>query len=213
MAQSLKNSRFARLRLVLLLGLLVIVGLYAWRKLPRSVPGIAFRGGQSQNLKLDKIPFYQQTDGRWGKEKLAKTTDSLASVGCTITSVSMGLARFGIDLTPDRLNQALNQKQGYTSQGWLIWHKIGEIAPVAIEVPAKPSHEVIDKALQKGWPVVANVLIEENVQHWILITGKQGQDYLINDPLGPKPGELLGKFKSQIYAIRILKHMKPATPS
>lgn len=69
MAQSLKNSRFARLRLVLLLGILVIVGLYAWRKLPRSVPGIAFRGGQSQNLKLDKIPFYQQTGPRLSDQR------------------------------------------------------------------------------------------------------------------------------------------------
>ena len=78
----------------------------------------------------------------------------------------------------------------------------------AVEVVSKVCYEKIDQALIAGHPVITKVFIDNAVNHWVLIVGKNGVDYLIKDSLGDgETLEKLSKYDSNIYAIRILKQM------
>jgi hypothetical protein len=67
-------------------------------------------------------------------------------------------------------------------------------------------HEAIDAALKARQPVLAKVFINRVITHWVLIVGKEGTEYLVQDPLGggSKP-DSLSRYSSGMHAIRILK--------
>lgn len=198
---------------------LILVGLGAllWWKAPqftrpappvKSIPAVSEASATPFHFALS--PIYLQNDPRWGDDTIGGSHESLAAVGCTVTSVSMALAHYGITLPPKQLNNLLKQHNGYTRQGWLIWHTIAVITDnkIRVEVPAAPSHALIDAALSARRPVIAKVLLHNVIPHWVLVVGKAEQDYLIKDPLGNgKTLDKLSKFGSAVYAIRIVKQI------
>lgn len=170
---------------------------------------IAPRGGTSlAHFRLGSAPIYLQTDPRWRAVHLGRTAEPLGSVGCVVCCVSMGLAHHGVAIRPDSLNAALTAAGGFTERGWLKWETVEDVAGgrARIEVPGKLSHAAIDKALRAGCPVLAKVMIRGTIQHWVLIVGKDGLDYMIHDPLGDGVSlDRLDGYDSNIYAIRIVR--------
>ena len=78
--------------------------------------------------------------------------------------------------------------------------------PDGAEVTLEANPADLDLALKQGQPVMAKALINRLVPHWVLIAGKEGQEYLIHDPLGDgKTAESLSKYGSNIYGLRIIK--------
>ena len=67
----------------------------------------------------------------------------------------------------------------------------------------------MDQALTNHQPVIAKVYIKSVIPHWVLVVGKDRDDYLMRDPLMDEDtiGHL-SDYDSKIYAIRI---MKPAS--
>ncbi len=54
--------------------------------------------------------------------------------------------------------------------------------------------------------MIAKVLYENRIWHWVLITGKSATDYLIHDPLSSgSEYEPMTAYPSGIYAIRYLE--------
>jgi hypothetical protein len=50
------------------------------------------------------------------------------------------------------------------------------------------------------------VFINRVITHWVLVVGKEGTEYLIQDPLGSGQGAArLSRYSSGVHAIRILK--------
>jgi hypothetical protein len=120
----------------------------------------------------------------------------------------MALEHFGCTLTPKELNDALKANSGYTWRGLVRWDAIRQVSggKVTVEVVATPSLALIDAALKNGEPVLAKVLLSEDVYHWVLIVGKEGVNYLVRDPLGNGADLVqLSQYESDILAIRILK--------
>jgi hypothetical protein len=202
------QKKYTLLAIALSFVFLCVIALFWFLKKPQQIQSIPATGGISQErYQLSESPFFLQTDVRWSKDEIGGSRETLRAVGCTICSVSMALAYHGIEMMPNQLNEKLKEKEGYTEQGWLKWNKIAELTDkkVRIEIPEKLSHETIDKALKAGQPVVAKVFLNRFITHWVLIVGKSGQEYLIKDPLGDgKSLEMLSKFGSDIYAIRIV---------
>jgi hypothetical protein len=202
------QKRYTLLAMALSLVFFCAVALFWFLQKPQQIQSIPATGGVSQErYQLSESPFFLQTDARWSKDEIGGSRETLRAVGCTICSVSMALAYHGIEMMPNQLNEKLKEKEGYTEQGWLKWNKIAELTDkkVRIEIPEKLSHETIDKALKAEQPVVAKVFLNRFITHWVLIVGKSGQEYLIKDPLGDgKSLEMLSKFGSDIYAIRIV---------
>lgn len=56
--------------------------------------------------------------------------------------------------------------------------------------PNDPARDALDNALCGGHPVIVRVTGSDGIfgDHSVLVTGKQGDDYMINDPAGAAPG-------------------------
>lgn len=198
-------SRFAAAAVAL-----ALLPLEACRETPRdSGTSIAPRGGASlAHFRLGTAPIYLQTDPRWRTAHLGSTSEPLGSVGCVVCCVSMGIAHHGVAIRPDSLNAALTAADGFTERGWLKWEKVRDVTDgrARVEVPGTLSHAVIDNALRAGCPVLAKVMIRGTIQHWVLIVGKDGLDYVIQDPLGDGVSlDRLDRYGSNIHAIRIVR--------
>jgi hypothetical protein len=74
------------------------------------------------------------------------------------------------------------------------------------------SHARIDRALKSQQPVIAKVYLNGIIPHWVLIVGKEGNDYLMRDPLEDgKKVQRLSEYGSKIYAMRTLKQQASPT--
>ena len=153
-------------------------------------------------------PIYLQKDPRWQEETIGGSQETIGQVGCTLCCVSMALAHYGIQLMPNQLNELLKANQGYTQQGWLKWHTVSQIThhQTRFTIPSKPRTDLIETALSAGEPVIAKIYLWQTQPHWVLIVGKQGNNYLVKDPLGDGQSlDSLSATNGTIQAIRILK--------
>jgi hypothetical protein len=178
-----------------------------WYLRGRNSPPIAAAGGTPfTNFVAIETPFYLQRDERW-KNDTIRSGETLAKVGCTVSSLAMALEHYGVSFTPGALNEALNANGGYTRRGWLQWNAVARLSggKASVGVLAKPTHHDIDAALMALQPVLAKVFINRVIPHWVLLVGKDGQDYLMRDPLNEgKTLEKLSKYGSDIYGVRIV---------
>lgn len=132
-----------------------------------------------------------QRDTRWSSHKLGYSYLTIGSHGCLITAISMILNWYGKSTDPAQLNDALVRVGGFTGAN-LYWNAIAQVQPdiylaKSIDcyyIPA-PLHE-IDALLADDVPVLVHVDFNLSTpaveQHWVLIVGKSGSDYIINDP-------------------------------
>jgi hypothetical protein len=131
------------------------------------------------------VPVFEQGDPRWTFDLLGPTIDTMGQAGCAVTSAAMVLSAYGVDTDPQRLNRYLTLHGGYTEEGWLYWEKAAEIAPggqveKAYEDP--PSYALIDRNLLMGNPVIVRLRLRNGHTHFVVVVGKSGWDYLIQDP-------------------------------
>ncbi len=194
--------------------LLTVLGTLGW-----SVRWfLAKRGGEVRlaarseqavpRMVLGNDTMYRQRDPQWAEEKTGGSRETLSAVGCTVCGLSMALAQHGVALNPAELNRKLQDGGGYTEQGWVKWDAVRGVTGgrVAVELPAHPSQEDIDTALAAGNPVLVKVYLAPGVQHWVLLVGREGREYLMKDPLGDgKSLGLLSSLGSDIFAVRIVK--------
>lgn len=178
---------------------------------PRPLPA---RGGLPflKSVQLE-VPHFAQGDERWKEDLLGSTEATLHAEGCAVASAAMVLSSYGIDTDPGRLNEFLTGREnGYTPEGWIYWEEAAELAPGQVEKAYEdlPSYARIDWNLLRGNPVIIRVKLPEN-NHFVVIAGKKGREYLILDPgakdEGEGKGELLplSALAPQIDALRYYK--------
>ena len=159
----------------------LLIALYIW---PHR---IAARGGLPiPGEMLIEVPQFFQGDSRWGNELLGETSGMLGAEGCAVSSASMVLGFYGMDIDPKRLNRFLRDHQGYEGKGWLKWESAAAFTPGLVEKAYEelPSHELIDWNLFHGNPVIVRIRRSDGITHFVVIVGKRGFDYLIRDPAG-----------------------------
>lgn len=208
----MKSSNYKK-GITLFLGISVVVlGLAAYQVVLRrdanSEP-VAPSNGESFDLEI-ACPVYSQMGASWSKDELGNSGGSLGSYGCTICSASMALGSYGIDLDPRALNRRLITKGGFTESGLLIWKSLAEVAGPDYEIVVRNRFDSqdLDESLRAGNPLIAKVLYQGRIWHWVLVVGKKGADYLIIDPLSDVGVELArNHYSDGFYAIRYLnKH-------
>lgn len=160
------------------------------------------------------VPRFAQSDPRWADDPLGPTQSSMAEAGCAVCSAAMVLAFYGQDIDPGRLNAFLSDKGGYTPEGWLYWEKAADYHPGAARHAYEdlPSYYLIDSNLERGNPVIVRIRFPNGVTHFVVIMGKDGFDYLIQDPAaaganGVYPLRIL---VPQIDALRFYERLTPA---
>lgn len=191
--------------IILLIGIILLFWL-KWDTIigKKTLPILPINSQTVQDIPLIHIPnLYNQNDIRWSNDLLGDTNERLGNVGCLVSSAAMNLSYYNIDINPKVLNKKLKKLDGYTHSGWLIWKKLEELTEDKIKIKfPKLSHESIDRFLLKKIPVLAKILIDKRIPHWVLIVGKKDGEYLIYDPLKSDALKNISVYDSLIYSIR-----------
>ncbi|MFO1486572.1 MAG: hypothetical protein U1F71_24635 [Verrucomicrobiaceae bacterium] len=178
----------------------------------RMSPSIASVGGRELHIRLpDDGKTLLQKDKRWANDQLGPSDCTLGSHGCLVASVAMACSNLGVKLTPKELNERLKKADGFLPQGWVVWNAVPKVTDdkLTAEYHAKARHAAMDEALERGaYPVVKYFLVG-GIQHWCVIVGKEGQEYLARDPLrdDAKPVKL-SELTAKIYAVRVIKKVE-----
>ncbi len=152
------------------------------------VPEPAGTGGR-----IDPI---SQNDPRWKEVRLGDSFSDLTigDWGCLLTCFTMTANAFGKELSPADLNDRMLRKQLFLDHKLTPWNALANLYSDIIyegrlEARNTPNlTERIDAALKAGHPVAVQVdytpesPYTPNDQHWVLVVGREGNDYRINDP-------------------------------
>ena len=201
MKNTRRTNRFKTLALIALVIILSLTGykLYTHNK-NRNKQELS-----EISIQVSKNPYFLQTDKRWAKDKIGGSNETVAQVGCTISCVAMSLTHKGFKVTPKDLNKKLKSARGYTSRGWLKWYTIQKLtnSKFKVYVPRHFNNLLIDKLLLEKKDIIAKIMINGFISHWVLIVGKQSYQYLVKDPLeSSKEIIKISKYNSKIYSIR-----------
>ena len=166
------------------------------------------------------IKPYSQNDWRWRNQKLGHGTQTFSEFGCLLTCFSMMLSGFGENYNPLQLNNNIKNMQSngfngsevfFLAPALLIGHvkywgnyrsKKNTNIPHSFYDPNITNK--IDEYLARGDAAIVQVDKDPtdpynfNVeQHWVLVLARQGDDYLVLDPIDGKPVSLLSKYGRQ----------------
>ncbi len=145
----------------------------------------SFASSVGGNTCLDSSPgggsdgnFYSQRDPQWCKKYIGISNDTIGSVGCFISSVSMVYKKLGHDITP--LSYASNPSNFWGNTAYMV-------------APSPPSGytykqvsysaNTVDNELKAGRYVIAQVKMANiSGMHFIVIISGSGGNYKIHDP-------------------------------
>jgi hypothetical protein len=198
-------------------GLILALALYAgvegfwnWKHVISSSGGRYF----FQRVEIS-VPAFAQDDPRWSLQLLGPTLYTVGEQGCALASAAMVLASYGIDTDPQRLNQFLTADGGYTPNGWIYWEKAADLAPGEVEkaYEDRPSYALIDQNLLAGNPVIVRLTLRNGENHFVVVVGKEGWNYLVRDPARPPDWGVypLKELTQNIEALRFYRVLKPIT--
>jgi hypothetical protein len=210
---SLRSPLLRAVSFVLALGTLIALIYFAHLQETWSRKGLLEPSGGRYFFRRVElpVPLFRQSDDRWRHDLLGPTPNTLGAEGCAVASAAMVLASYGYDTDPQRLNVFLKANQGFTPQGWLYWEKAAELAGGHVRHAYEdlPSYELIDRNLARGNPVIVRLRLPSRITHFVVITGKEGFDYLTRDPgAGASKGLYpLREFGSRIEALRFYEKL------
>ena len=161
-----------------------------------------------------ELPMHRfaQADPLWSDDPLGLTPATMGEEGCAVSSSAMVLAFYGQDIDPGRLNAFLTANGGYTPQGWLYWEKAAEFSPGKARHAYEdlPSYFLIDWNLLHGNPVIVRIRLPSDMTHFVVVSGKVGFDYLIQDPgsAGKFGAYPLSRLTPEIEALRFYEKIR-----
>lgn len=143
------------------------------------------------------IPRYNQGDHEWRSTPLGTKGHTIGSAGCTLTCLGMVVG----EKPPEVLKKA-KAVGAISPSGDFTWYgNIQAMYPNVryhnristtneersqsnMEVPAAVFK--IKKLLMLGQPVIVRVDVPGTLEHFVVITGWNGTDFILNDPNGGK---------------------------
>jgi hypothetical protein len=159
-----------------------------------------------------QVPWFSQIE-EWGETYLGDSRSvKLRTHGCALCCTAMVFRSYGIRTNPQKLNRTLLKNDAF-EKGWnddtgeylgrvrMIWYKAAglydEIAGFErynfSDGPA--DLELIRSYLDRGIPVIAEVLRPRGIPHFVVIRGEHGEnDFLIRDPLNEETEVLSGGY-------------------
>jgi len=193
---------------VLALAVLAAVTFYFF--VPRALPSV---GGLYFFSRLElNVPRFAQADSAWADSPLGDTPGTMAEEGCAVSSAAMVLAYYGVQVDPGSLNDYLRVHGGYTPEGWIYWEKAAELAGGKLRHAYEdlPSYYLIDSNLFRRNPVIIRVHLPSGATHFVVIVGKRGWRYLIQDPAsgGERGIYPLDQLVPQIDALRFYEKVR-----
>jgi Peptidase_C39 like family len=198
---------------IVLLGVAVVEVDWNWRR------QISPRGGRYFFHRVElAVPSFRQGDEKWNDDPLGGVPENgtIGGEGCAVAAAAMVFKFYGIDVDPQQLNWYLSSVGGYTDRGWLYWDRAAWFAPDAVRHVYEdlPSYALIDSNIKHGNPVIVRVRLRNGITHFVVIAGKAGFDYLVQDPgAGAAKGLYpLRELHSDIEALRFYQPIVTAKP-
>jgi hypothetical protein len=134
------------------------------------------------------VPSFRQGDEKWSDDPLGgvEANGTIGGEGCAVAAAAMVFKFYGIEVDPQQLNWFLTNVGGYTEQGWIYWDRAAWFAPDRVRHVYEDlaSYQLIDSNLSRGNPVIVRVRLSSGITHFVVIAGKNGLDYLVQDPGG-----------------------------
>lgn len=122
--------------------------------------------------------YYNQRDSSWGNQSLNGTKYQLKSDGCLVTSMAMVMTHYGYrDVTPVSINSDPSNFAAYFPAYLLMTIHVD-----GMSVTRKSSY--INATLAGGDPVIIG-LNAYGGTHFVVLTKRVGNDYLMRDPYIP----------------------------
>ena len=138
---------------------------------------------------------WRQGDPQWSSTPMGSSGSTLGQIGCLVTSVSIQMARSGVQININPFNpgtfvEFLNKNGGIASGGNFVWASPQQAAPTFVYqgqeyILGLSKEEKLNKinslVSQKGVYVVAEVKGNTG-QHWVAVMGVNGSSVEMVDP-------------------------------
>lgn len=133
--------------------------------------------------------YYNQRDSQWGSKLIGNSSSTVATVGCLITSTAMVASHYGRNLTPLDIASSTNPFEYDTADMRFDW--LGSVNGTKVTRSSQSCSGsgcfgIMDTELSAGRPVIIRITAA-NVAgtHFIVITKKDGDNYIMKDPFEP----------------------------
>lgn len=123
-----------------------------------------------------------QTDQQWGGNSYDHTDKTVAKLGCALTSLAMAITYSGWLTDPGSLNTFMTKTDhdySGSSVNWSAAVRDWTQNTRYFKWLSANTAEALERAVCAGFPVVVGV---NGNTHFVLVTGKRGDQFLINDP-------------------------------
>ncbi len=117
--------------------------------------------------------YFSQRDERWAGVKIGKSNETVFNVGCLITSIAMVYKAEGKSVTPADVARDSSRFWYNTAMMLRPWKGPGSFTPIP-----KSS---IDSYIKKN-PVIVGVYAGPYGTHFVVLSKKDGNDYVMYDP-------------------------------
>lgn len=139
---------------------------------------------------------WRQRGATWSNIKIGNTNSTIGDIGCLVTSISILIEKSGIStpmvpFNPGTFVEALNKKGGFDSNGNLQYAAVNKVVPEfkyvgKVNLRNKAREEkltTISQYYNQGYYLTVEVKgATEGNQHWVAVTGINGNNIIIVDP-------------------------------
>jgi len=123
--------------------------------------------------------YFSQKDSRWGNKTIGNSNSLMKDWGCAVTSIAMVFKYHGVSIDPGKL--AKQKIYYYDLINWPdSWS--GGIQLASSIGHGNISWSTIDSQIKKGNPVIVYIKRYKGGGHYVVIHGKDKNDYIVHDP-------------------------------
>ncbi len=124
--------------------------------------------------------YYAQDDNRWAQTRIGISSSLMKDYGCAISAVAMVFTYHDEDITPGSL-----AKKPIFYRDLIEWPlSWGNVSLSSSKYHGNVNWSTIDKEIKKNNPVIVFVRATSGgAGHYVVIHGKDSNDYIVHDPL------------------------------
>ena len=136
-------------------------------------------------LALPDQSYFHQQDPRWAHHQMGGSGEALRSDGCLVTAAAMALSNLGFPTHPGDLNARLKAKDGFTSQGWLIWSSVERVTGGKAKARFFKSGTDSDvrACMADGYYPLVKFKLPSRRSHWAMVVADSPRGFYVRDPM------------------------------